>query len=103
MDSAFASEVQESSSNLLRVYPSQPRYMVALFASGAPYSVACITLVRFLEGYKPVHGRAESVCFCSAGLCHVDSASLPLLLDSGSMLRRVELKRYAGVDPHSSG
>ena len=77
--------------------------MVALFASGAPDPVACITLVRFLDGYKPVHGRAESVCFCSAGLCHVDSALLPLLLDSGSMLRRVELKRYDGVYPHSSG
>ena len=77
--------------------------MVALFAFGAPDPVACITPVRFLGGYKPVLGRTESVCFCSAGLCHVDSALLPLLLDSGSMLRRVELKRYDDVDPHSSG
>ena len=76
--------------------------MVAFFASGALDPVACITPVRFLDVYKPVHGRAESVCFCSAGLCHVDSALLPLLLDSGSMLRRVELKRYDEY-PHSSG
>ena len=77
--------------------------MVAFFAFGAPDPVACITPVRFLGGYKTVPGRAQSVCFCSAGLCHVDSALLPLLLDSGSMLRRVELKRYDGVDPQSSG
>ena len=77
--------------------------MVAFFVSGAPYSVACITPVRFLGGYKPVLGRAERVCFCSAGLCHVDIALLPLLLDSGSMLGRVELKRYDSVDPHLSG
>ena len=77
--------------------------MVVFFACATPDPVACITPVRFLDGYKPVLGRAESVCFCSAGLCHVDSTLLSLLLDSGSMLRRVELKRYDGVDPHSSG
>ena len=90
VDSAFAFEFLESDSNLLRVYSDQPRHMVAFFASGSPDPVACIAPVRFLDGYKPMHGRAKSVCFGSAGLCHMDSALLLLLLDSGSMLRRVK-------------
>ena len=77
VDSAFASEVSEPDSNLLRVLPNQPCYMVA---SGAPDSVACITAVRFLDGYKPVHGRlvvrrtlasaAQDSAMWTARCCH---------------------------------